>query len=176
MNPSYNTPARPKSAAEILAQLNSNLPVVVDDEPPIESAPVSENTPTEHDLVADAEEDYRYVRDNLKTLIKTASESVITAAELAADAEHPRAYEVLGGLIKHTADIISSLTDLQKERRKMYTKVIPITNRFAGSNRIGNGGAPTTSNTAIFVGSTTELQKFMHAQNAEAAGEEYVRP
>jgi hypothetical protein len=162
-----------KTKDTILAQLNSNLPVVVpapEPEPDVSMKGVSENTPTEHALVAHAEEDYDYVRAKLKKLVGTASESIETCAAMAADSEHPRAYEVLANMIKHTADIAASLTTLQKERRKMYTKVVPVTHRQAGSNRIGNGGAVdggNTTNNAIFVGSTTELQKFLKAQQTE---------
>jgi hypothetical protein len=162
-----------KTKASILDQLNSNLPVVVPEpeaEPEVDMKGVSENTPTEHALVKDAEEDYDYVRAKIKKLVATASDSIETCAAMAADSEHPRAYEVLANMIKHTADIAESLTNLQKERRKMYTRVVPVTHRQIGSNRIGNGGAVeagNTTNTAIFVGSTTELQKFLKAQSEE---------
>ena len=65
---------------------------------------------------------------------------------LAHDTEHPRAFEVLGNLLKNTGDITDKLLQLQKKRKELTQE----------EEKVGN-----TTNNAIFVGSTTELQKFL---------------
>ena len=108
--------------------------------------------PSHDEIVIDAEEDYRYARERIKKLIDTSDEAISTMHALAADAEHPRAFEVLAGMIKTAADINGQLLNLQKERKKI---VETPTSKGEGQTS-GN-----TTNNAIFVGTTTELQKLL---------------
>jgi hypothetical protein len=76
---------------------------------------------------------------------------------LASDAEHPRAFEVLAGMIKTAADINGQLLGLQKERKK----IIQV------EDKRGQSAAQSTTNNAIFVGTTTELQKLLKGSHDE---------
>ena len=62
--------------------------------------------------------DYDYSRDTLYELIerKDALENMI---EVARESEHPRAYEVLSGLIKNVADVNDKLQDLNKKQKQL---------------------------------------------------------
>ena len=102
------------------------------------------------EIVVDTEEDYIYTREKIKKLIGKAEESIDTMMMLAGDSEHPRAFEVLSGMFKTTTDMMDQLINLQKKRKELTQ-----------SNSSKTEGTSSTTNNAIFVGSTTELQKFL---------------
>ena len=74
---------------------------------------------------------------------------------LASETEHPRAFEVLAGMFKTTTDMMDQLITLQKKRKEL-------TQSEEQKASASSGG---TTNNAIFVGSTTELQKFLSKSN-----------
>jgi hypothetical protein len=101
---------------------------------------------------ADLEEDYGYTRDNLKAVIDKGSTALDGILELAQESEHPRAYEVVGQIIKSVVDANIQLIELQKNMKalnKTETK---------GPNSITN---------ALFVGSTHELQKLLKGKKLD---------
>ena len=102
-----------------------------DSEPPIED---------------DIEDDYKYQRDNFYNLVEKGSAAIDGILELAKESEHPRTYEVAGNLIKQVAEVTEKLGDLQEKMRKL--KEVP-------------SNAPKNVTNALFVGSTTELQKML---------------
>ena len=65
---------------------------------------------------------------------------------LAKEGEHPRAYEVAGQLIKTQSEIAQNLLDLQDKLKKLKDM---------------KGESPKSVTNALFVGSTTELQKLI---------------
>ena len=97
-------------------------------------------------LTQDAEEDYNLARDNLKNLLNKSDEALDHMMQVAAEAEHPRAFEVLSGLIKNVADVNDKLMDLNKKHKDITDAPKAIENK-------------TTNN--LFVGSTAELQKLL---------------
>ena len=66
--------------------------------------------------------------------------------DLARESEHPRTYEVAGQLIKSVAEVTEKLGDLQAKMKKL--KEVPNT-------------APQNVTNALFLGSTSELQKML---------------
>jgi hypothetical protein len=122
---------------EILNQLEKNLNII--EKPKTE---VSQG-----EIIHDTESDVEYSREKMKELIDQSSEAIQNMMALAAESEHPRAFEVLSNMIKHTSDMTQDLVKLQKTRKD-------ITQRKDGPNS-------TTTNNAIFVGSTTELQRVL---------------
>ena len=94
----------------------------------------------------DVDKDYEYTRGNLYSLIDKGQEAVNGALDLAMSSDHPRAYEVAGQLIKTVSEVSQNLLDLQDKLKKV--KEIP------------NTGPKNVTN-ALFVGSTTELQKML---------------
>ena len=94
----------------------------------------------------DVEKDYEYTRANLYSLIEKGQESLNGIMELAGESASPRAYEVAGQIIKSVADTTDKLLDLQKKVKEVDEEK----------------GKPTqVTNNAVFVGSTSELQKML---------------
>ena len=102
---------------------------------------------------SDVKKDYEYTRGNLYSLIEKGQEAINGVLELAQESEMPRAYEVAGALIKNVADATDKLMDLQKKLKDVEEE-----KQFKG---------PSTVNNALFVGSTSELAKFLKNQNGE---------
>lgn len=143
-----------KTRQDILDSLQTNLPAAV----AVETSSIintQTSLPTVDDISVDVEEDYRFARDHIKKLIGTSDEAIATMHALAADAEHPRAFEVLAGMIKSAADMNSQLLTLQRDRKKLVIEPAAPKSVSSASN---------TTNNAIFVGTTTELQKFLKSQ------------
>ena len=92
------------------------------------------------------ETDYKYTRENLYGLVERGQDAVQGILDLARESEHPRAFEVAGNLIKQVADVTEKLGDLQLKMQKL--KEVP-------------SNAPKNVTNALFVGSTTELQKML---------------
>ena len=95
--------------------------------------------------------DYDKTRTNLHSLLAQGQNALMHALEVAKASENPRAFEVVGGLMKQLADINHQLLDLSEKRQKMSA---PKKNDPAGNL--------VTNNNAFFVGSTTELNKMLH--------------
>jgi hypothetical protein len=130
--------------ADILAALENNLPVVVPSSPPPAKLTPA---PEKEDLISDSEEDYKYSRKKLKNLIDKAEESLERLIVVADEAEHPRAYEVLAGMLQTTSDMTDKLMDLQKKRKELIIGKKPEENKQGATN------------VAVFVGTTADLQK-----------------
>ena len=94
----------------------------------------------------DIENDYKYQRENFYNLVEKGSTAIDGILELAKESEHPRTYEVAGNLIKQVAEVTEKLGDLQEKMRRL--KEVP-------------SNAPKNVTNALFVGSTTELQKML---------------
>lgn len=94
----------------------------------------------------DRQKDYEYTRGELYTLIDQGQEAVRGALEVAQESGHPRAYEVAVAAMKHVADMAEKLQDLHKKMKDLDEEK-------KGPSRV--------TNNAMFVGSTTELQKML---------------
>ena len=94
------------------------------------------------------EQDYEYSRDTYYDLIEKGRESLELMIEVARESEHPRAFEVLSGMIKGIADVNDKLMDLNKKQKELQKEDQP-------------AEATTTTNNNLFVGSTTELQRML---------------
>ena len=95
----------------------------------------------------DIEKDYEYSRANLYSLIEKGQEAINGIMEVAGEGGSPRAYEVAGQLIKSVADTTDKLIDLQKKLKDVEDESKKTTNNV--------------TNNAVFVGSTSELQKML---------------
>ena len=94
----------------------------------------------------DPDIDFETGRKNLYNLLDKGNEAIDGILNLAKEGEHPRAYEVAGQLIKTVSEVSQNLLDLQEKLKKI--KDVP------------NTGPKNVTN-ALFVGSTTELQKML---------------
>ena len=93
------------------------------------------------------DKDYEYSRANLYSLIEKGQEAINGIMEVAGEGGSPRAYEVAGQLIKSVADTTDKLIDLQKKLKDVEDDSKKTTNNV--------------TNNAVFVGSTSELQKML---------------
>ena len=65
------------------------------------------------------ESDYDKTRKNLLELLKKGQTALDAALAVAQQSEHPRAFEVVGNLMKQVADINSQLMDLHQQKQKL---------------------------------------------------------
>jgi hypothetical protein len=118
---------------------NQNLPAVVNDR-------------VEDDqVVTDAD----YARSNLYGLIEKGNETIDNISEIAKESMHPRAFEVLGQLIKTQSENLDKLLKLQKDKKELLKKQ--------------EQAAPTNISVdkAVFVGSTADLLKKLKNESSE---------
>ncbi len=94
----------------------------------------------------DPDSDFETGRENLYKLLDKGNEAIDGILALAKEGEHPRAYEVAGQLIKTVADVSKDLLELQEKLKKI--------------KGVADKGPKNVTN-ALFVGSTTELQKLL---------------
>lgn len=102
-------------------------------------------------LDAEIAKDYQYTRGNLYSIIEKGQEALDSALEIAVDGGQPRAYEVVGQLIKNVSDATDKLLDLQKKLKDLDE---------TGSK----GNTTNVTNNAVFFGSTDELSKYLKNQ------------
>ena len=111
------------------------------------------HTHISNSMSEDKDKDYEYSRETLYDLIEKGREGIEEMIEVARQSEHPRAYEVLAGLIKDTANTSEKLMDLHRKIKSIDQMMLP------SPEPSGN----TTNN--LFVGSTTELQRMLKDLN-----------
>jgi hypothetical protein len=121
-------------------KLNQKLSEVLDIEP-IEIAPPPVVVPDT------TEDDAEFARKNIRNLIEKGNVAMDNLLTVAKESEHPRAYEVAAGMIKNLSDLNKDLLEIQKRKKDL------------------TGESQTAKNInvdkAVFVGSTTELVKFL---------------
>ena len=100
------------------------------------------------------EDDYDHARENLRKLLLDGQKALQTALAVAEQSEHPRAIEVVGNLMKQLADINQQLLDLHQQKKKL-------------DDPGKDASKQVTNNNAIFVGSTTELNKMIKKMSGE---------
>jgi len=104
----------------------------------------------------DIDNDYKYQRDNLYTLVERGQDAIEGILHIARESEQPRAYEVAGNLIKNIADVTDKLMILQEKMKKVKEEP--------------NKGPRSVTN-ALYVGSTAELQKLLKDKKQDAINE-----
>ena len=102
--------------------------------------------PRPDDTLDHTDADYKYSRENFYNLVERGQDAIDGILEVAKEGEHPRAYEVVGQLIKNVAEVTEKLADLQEKMKKL--KEVP-------------DNAPKNVTNALFIGSTKELQNLL---------------
>ena len=102
--------------------------------------------PRPSDTLDHTDADYKYSRENFYSLVERGQDAIDGILEVAKEGEHPRAYEVVGQLIKNVAEVTEKLADLQEKMKKL--KEVP-------------NHAPKNVTNALFIGSTKELQNLL---------------
>lgn len=130
--------------AEVISKNNSMLPAV----------PKAPNT--------DLDDDYEFSREKYKALVEKGTDAIDHMMELALQSDHPRAYEVLGGMLKNVSDMTDKLVSLHNNIEKVKSA-----KSAAASPAQQSSAAPSVTNNNVFVGSTTDLQRFIIAQQQQ---------
>ena len=102
--------------------------------------------PRPDDTLDHADADYKYSRENFYNLVERGQDAIDGILEVAKEGEHPRAYEVVGQLIKNVSEVTEKLVDLQEKMKKL--KEVP-------------DSAPKNVTNALFIGSTKEFQNLL---------------
>ena len=127
------------SVNEILGIEKKNEVAVKDFEQP---APVPRKI---DETKSDVDNDYEHSRDNYYNLIDKGNQAIEGILDIAKEGQHPRAYEVAGQLIKTVGETAEKLIDLQSKLKKLEGE----------EQKVG------TQHNHLYVGSTSELQKFL---------------
>jgi len=94
--------------------------------------------------------DYEYSRLNLYSVIEQGTKALEEIGDVARASEHPRAYEVVGTIMKTLVDANKELLELAKKKNEIEFKKAK-----------QDEDLPNTVNNNLFVGSTSELQKML---------------
>lgn len=130
---------------ECCGECDTALPVVV----PAVAVPAVVSTGD------DIEDDYQVARKKLNDLIDKSQQALDGMLNVALASDSPRAYEVVGQLIKTTGDTAKDLLDLQAKKKKLREEDKPKNQNIDTQNNI------------VFAGSTQELLKALKAEKAK---------
>jgi hypothetical protein len=132
-------------------ELNKNLSNIFDvtpiEEVKKEKLPTVSAKYNKPDIESDLTDAYQQSRENLQGIIDQGQEAMHEILEIAKAGQHPRAFEVYGGLLKNMVDANKELLSIQKQMREMDNTKKETNN--------------TTIDKAIFVGSTADLGKLL---------------
>jgi hypothetical protein len=112
-----------------------------------ENLPVVSAKYNEPELKQDLTDAYQQSKENLQGIIDQGKEAMEEILQVAKAGQHPRAFEVYGGILKNMVDANKELLNIQKQMREMDGVKRETTN--------------TNIDKAIFVGSTSELSKLL---------------
>ena len=93
------------------------------------------------------ENDYNYTRRNTRDLIDKGHRALDELINVASQSQHPRAFEVVAGLINALASCNKDLLELAKREKEL--------------NAESQTGGVKTVNNNLFVGTTADLQDFV---------------
>lgn len=129
--------------------IDESLSKTFDIQPAKQSEIIPANTATDVVVVNDKiEDDYEITRNNLRLILQQGQSALMKALDVAHQSEHPRAFEVVGNLMKQLADVNQQLLDLHQQKQKLDTPK-------QGSKK------EVTNNNVIFTGSTADLNKLI---------------
>lgn len=127
-----------------MKKVNEKISEVLDIEP-------IEFVESEKELVeieSQIHDDAEYARQNLRSLIEKGNGAVDNIIEIAKQSEHPRAFEVVAGLLKNLADMNKDLMEIQKRKKELSPKQ-------------SDNNSNINVDKAVFVGSTAEFVKLL---------------
>mgnify|MGYP001193837915 FL=1 len=91
--------------------------------------------------------DYDYSRETYYELIEKGKDALEMMIEVARESEHPRAYEVLSGMIKNVSDVNDKLMDLNKKQKQM--------------DEVDKPAQVENQQNNYYLGSTADIQKML---------------
>lgn len=97
---------------------------------------------------------YEKSKENLEDVITQGKDAMDTMLTIAKESQHPRAFEVFGGIMEKIIHANKELMALQKNIREITEHKSPTTNNI---------------DQAIFVGSTTDVLKLLKGEKSDEA-------
>lgn len=101
------------------------------------------------------ETDHDHIRSNMYSLIQQGNDALQYAIEIAKTSESPRAFEVVGTLIKNLSDMNLQLLDSHEKKQKLKGK-----KEESQPQKIVN-------NSVVFTGTTAEINKMLEQMKKE---------
>jgi 3-methyladenine DNA glycosylase/8-oxoguanine DNA glycosylase len=138
--PDNNYSAHPDPIANALDLTPNTAPLIV-----TKDSRIIEAVPVVSDSDQTTENDVKYARENLYHLAEKGKDALEELMELAAQSQHPRAYEVVGQLIKTLTDTNERIVDIQQKAKNILSDP-------KGPDKVTNN---------LFVGNTSELTKLL---------------
>ena len=135
-----------------MKKLNANLSEIFDVEP-IKEVSKEEILPAVVEYADPVNADADFARENIRELVVQGNQAVNELMLIARDGQHPRAFEVLSGLMKNLADMNKDLLEIQKRKKDLAPKA-------ESQNNL-------SIDKAVFVGSTAELVRMLKTQKQE---------
>lgn len=135
-----------------MKKLSANLSEIFDVEP-IKEEPKVETLSSVVEYADPVNADAEFARDNIRELVTQGNQAVNELMLIARDGQHPRAFEVLSGLMKNLADMNKDLLEIQKRKKDLAPKA-------EAQNNLN-------IDKAVFVGSTAQLVKMLKNQKQE---------
>lgn len=97
-------------------------------------------------------------RDTLLAMIDKNNKSIDQLMEIARESMTPRAYEVVGNLIRHNADIAEKLLKIHADKQKVQNNAINLMHNEMQANTPGSGNTNIINiDKAVFTGTTSDL-------------------
>lgn len=122
----------------------------------VEVGEVSDEEAKERLREDEIDEDYRLARSNLHDLLTKGQDALDRLMTVANETEHPRVFEVMSQLMRTIVDTNKDLMEIQKRTKELKEK---------------SKNSPTNVTNALFVGSTSDLQKMLKDAKKEADNE-----
>jgi len=123
----------------------------------VEVAEVSNQEAKERLREDEIDEDYRLARSNLHDLLTKGQDALDRLMTVANETEHPRVFEVMSQLMRTIVDTNKDLMEIQKRTKELKEK---------------SKNSPTNVTNALFVGSTSDLQKMLKDAKNEPSEDE----
>lgn len=100
--------------------------------------------------------DANHVRSNMYSLLQQGQDALLYAIELAKQSDSPRAFEVVGTLMKNLSDMNLQLLDTHEKKQKL-----------AGKRTEEQNPQKVVNNSIVFQGSTKELHQMIQAMKRD---------
>ena len=113
-------------------------------------APEGNTSMTATDETAQIDAEYSYAQENLHNIIDKGAMALDELLLIARQSDQPRAYEVVGSLVKTLTDANKDLLELKNKQQTLKGE------KATSAKNVTN---------ALFVGSTSELQKMLKKVN-----------
>lgn len=135
-------------------KMEKNLSELFNLAPPVEELKTEQILPVVQNSVEKKDDDFDLARDTLRNLVMKNEGVLDDLIDLARNSESPRAFEVVGQLVKTQSDIAKGLMDLHKQKKDI-------------EEVSGDSHNIKTQNNIVFAGSTSDLMKLISAERSK---------